>query len=63
MSNYCKGLESEELNMDEGAVYICKRLLYELPQNDLETKLYENWVLLANNDLNDGIKVWLEKLK
>ena len=57
MSNYCEGLESEELNMDEGAVYICKRLLYELPQNDLETKLYENWVLLANNDLNDGIKV------
>jgi hypothetical protein len=41
--------------MDEDAVNLCKQLLYELPQNDVETKIYQNWVLLANNDLVDGI--------
>jgi len=41
--------------MDEDAVNLCKQLLYELPQNDVETKIYQNWVQLANNDLVDGI--------
>jgi len=47
MIKLCLGLESDELNTDKDAVNLAQQLLQELPQNEPETKMFSNWILLA----------------
>ena len=47
-------MESDELNTDKDAVNLAQQLLQELPQNDPDTKILANWILLAK-DTKDSI--------
>ena len=51
-------MESDELNTDKDAVNLAQQLLQELPQNEPETKIFSNWILLAKNtkdSINEAI--------